>query len=216
MRVLVVFVLLTGCAGLIPLPSVSEAGLIAGEARVTIEVDLGCRDIYDGRPRDRWWAGSGVIVAEFSVVTVGHAVLCAEGWPFALRLFSDNWSPQVRNATVAALDRDHDVARLVSAVPYNGAQRVSLAPVELDASTCITFAHPKPGRRCGMIREVSYRDVVQGGRVDIDATWPSYGGNSGGGIWDDQGNLIGLVTNRHSNPEDGGLGTSLWSLSVAR
>lgn len=153
--------------------------------------------------------GSGVVLSTGVVITAAHVVECdgarlvhvvtREGTKYA--------------AEVAYVDATRDYARL----KVRGLAAVSsvvLAPTHVGDSVCVVAAHPFRQRQCGTIQRIEWKKLPNG-IVDLWSTARIVPGNSGSGIYNDKGELVGLATNKIPCVTDpwrddcGGLGTSL-------
>jgi len=183
-------------------------------AAAAVRVEVSCRDAAG---RQQIQMGSGVVVDEWHILTAAHVVQCTSDgdrleW---IGLRSDH--RDFRAASVERGDWAHDVVRLRLVRPFSGAARLARAEVRLGGSICSAVRTPDTARYCGRVTEVRYRRVFDK-IVDLDGSWVALPGNSGGALYDLEGYLVGLVTNRHICPASGvvghcgGLGTSLAAL----
>ena len=150
--------------------------------------------------------GSGVIVANRSVLTAAHVPECA-GVPTITITDADGVD---RPARVSMRARDGaDAVRLeltggedfhVPAVRWAG-------PPALDHMICVATAGPVRSRSCGIVQEIR-------GNAELRSTWPADFGNSGSGVYDEQGNLIGLLV-KLVPANWGGVGGSIVELRIA-
>ena len=146
-------------------------------------------------------SGSGVIVSRAQVLTALHVVLsCPMG-----RLAVTDADGTVRLAELE-IATNRDVARLVLAegepdFPIGSIPRVK--PARVGARVCISAAAPKRGRACGTVRKVAPNPT---GGVEHSA--PTVPGNSGSGLYDAYGSLVGIVVWRDLRRE-GGMATGL-------
>lgn len=111
-----------------------------------------------------------------------------------------------RIATVVRSSKKHDVSLLrVPNTNYLRPRAITAPPPEVGQWVCLVPAVPRPDRRCG-------RRVHDPERIRHTAiTQP---GNSGSGVYDDRGRLIGIVTHltKCTNGQIcGGIATSLHS-----
>lgn len=179
-----------------------------------VRVEVACQP--DGTAQELLQRGSGVVVDELHVLTAAHVVKCLDGQHVA-------WvgvRAAHRGLRVAVVERGdwaHDVVRLRLAQPVSGAPRPARAVAVVGRAMCSAVRTPAAARYCGVTLEVRYRRVSDK-LVDIHGGWTSLPGNSGGGLYDLQGRLVGLVTNRDACPDGqhegwcGGLATSLATL----
>lgn len=124
--------------------------------------------------------GSGVLVAPRLAVTARHVVPCDEAQVAGV------------DAQVFSHDEEADVAVLYLHEPLNG-RIPTIGPVpSLDERVCIEPSHPERRRSCGWV--VGRHSGV----LKLDSlVWP---GNSGSGVWDAQGRLVGIVTTFRVGP----------------
>lgn len=153
--------------------------------------------------------GSGVVLATDTVLTVAHVVACD-----GARIVHVVTKSGVKyEAQVAHFDASRDYARLrVRGLAAVGTARIGSYVQGEEA--CIAAAHPYRGRACGKFLR---RDWIELGNGTVDL-WTSarvVPGNSGSGIYNAAGELVGLATNKIPCITDpwrddcGGLGTSL-------
>lgn len=131
------------------------------------------------------WAGSAVVIGPSTLITAHHVVDCDMGAIFAM----------AEDGTAVALDVEatapaYDVARAVvadGAVAWPSAGTVGLGPIPgVGDAVCLAPRLPSHIRRCGQVGAVSTHSIAH------DAfTEP---GNSGGGVWDAEGRLAGIIT----------------------
>jgi S1-C subfamily serine protease len=192
--------LLYGCAAAPAIPEV--AGLsVAEQAARTVKVSRGCPTANPDYLEVS--EASGVAVAPDTVLTAEHVVSCPGGDAALLRA-------QLAGGTAVAARvlwsaPNIDIAAI--AVPGALADPRPYAPPRPGARICMEHATPARGRTCGAI--TAHAVLLVGFRVvDILHTAPTEPGNSGSGLYDDRGRLIGIVTHGMSVPP-GGLASSL-------
>lgn len=161
-----------------------------------VEVTAACQKA-DGTYVQR--GGSGAVVGPRQVVTAMHVVGCPNA-SLLVTLVDGRIVPM----RLAQFDFEADVALLVSqdSAPFGRARVVVAEPPDIGGEICAVAAVPHRTRRCGRItgrEELPPTDLHFSAEVDR--------GNSGGGIYDGYGRLVGIVT--HKTPS-GGAGTSLW------
>ncbi len=172
-----------------PMPS---QGSIAAQRLAAVEVVSVC---LSGRIRIH--TGSGVVVSPTYILTAAHVVSCS-GAEVSL---SQPGGPIVR-ARVEMLDHRIDVARLMVV----DGQRLRVSPLRVSRITprsriCAASAVPEREYHCGMVESFLPR---RAGDMSYDMFVEP--GNSGSGVYDDRGALVGIVT--HHRP-GGGLATSI-------
>ena len=129
--------------------------------------------------------GSGVIVSSGYVMTAYHVVVCDGPVDIVVSL-PDN---TVIEATLVGRNVTDDLARLQldTDVPYP-TLRIG-PPPRVGSRVCTAAAVPDRTRRCGDVQRVTGKAP---GNIQHDGiTEP---GNSGSGLYDDQGRLVGIVT----------------------
>lgn len=132
--------------------------------------------------------GSGVLVSEDDVLTAYHVVDC-EGVALLTVILADD---RMMAASVAWSDERHDLARVALATP--ALLDVHDPVVGLaDGRVCAQVAFPRREQRCGEVTEVR-DDGTTWGEVRFSAVVQP--GNSGGGVYDEEGRLVGIVTSR--------------------
>jgi S1-C subfamily serine protease len=153
--------------------------------------------------------GSGVLLSESTVLTAHHVVEC-KGTGTVMIEFPTGTATI---GEVKVVDLEGDVALLAMLEPMKFAPaRIGPKPA-VDERICIVAAVPDRSRRCGEVKLWADRP----GDVKHDAiTEP---GNSGSGVYDSRGRLVGIVTHfvRCRNGQYcGGYFTSLDGRGVAK
>lgn len=150
--------------------------------------------------------GSGVLVDGKHALTTGHVVRCKEGTLVSVIVGE-------MPSAIEEADWEHDVVVLRLSHPVTVPTLHVSAPVP-DTLLCSENAWPLIVRKCGLLREVRERDVA-GLLVDLDLALPVVHGNSGAGLFNEEGALVGLVTHGQiPGGPPGGLGTSLSRLRL--
>lgn len=183
--VLALFVSCTSCAVTMRLLPVRL------QAERAVEVGVLC----EGKPRTMQ-IGSGVLVDSRHVLTAYHVVSCRVVAAVAILAGGQQVALSVERAAVSA-----DVAWLVLAgqVPV---PRVEIADAPSPgARVCMESAQPARHRVCGL----SMMRIHAEGQ-EIKFSFQPIPGNSGSGLYDSRGRLIGIVTHRG---QAFGLATSL-------
>lgn len=147
-----------------------------------VKVESSCGDplSFNPNPWDSSHVGSGVVISERYVLTAAHVTACAE-LPNVHVTFPDGERFLV---TVDREDIGHDIARLeiFSASNFNrGIRPPTLAIPSPYDLVCAETGYPKRESHCG--------DAV----TATAATFSSIGGNSGSPVYNDNGDLVGLV-----------------------
>lgn len=145
---------------------------------------------------------TGVWVGETTIMTAAHCVADEEG-PRVTFLSRGDMREGVeppmlaREASIAAVDSFHDVAllRALASGPH-GVARVSADPVRagdhvraVGHSLGLWWSYSS-----GEVSSVRILDVGEGIRWWVQSTAPISPGNSGGGLFDDAGDLVGICS----------------------
>jgi S1-C subfamily serine protease len=132
----------------------------------------------------RSWSGSAVIVGPSSLVTAEHVVNCA-GTLLATAIGEDG-APAI--ILVEATAPQLDMAAVSTLVPaWPGARGVVVGPPpELGAEVCLVSATPLNMRQCGRVNGASGQIFEHDAFVEP--------GNSGGGVYDLAGRLVGIIS----------------------
>jgi S1-C subfamily serine protease len=181
--------LLVWCVSVI---GVAEAGTAtrspAQQSLAAVEVTVECPD----RPRH----GSGVVVDRGHVLTAAHVAPCMGA---RVVVVQGGRSFEMR---IERIDLRHDIALLAGS--DLDAPPVLRGTWIMSTRVCFEARVPRVMRSCGKVRPNPY--PLRLDRVNHEAiTWP---GNSGSGVYDDAGRLVGIVTDGRPN-STGGLFTPL-------
>ena len=124
--------------------------------------------------------GSGVLIGAYTVLTAAHVAPC------------DDAEVEGVTATVEVIGAD--VARLTLAESVD-AHPVTVGPrPRVDDVVCIEPAIPQRRRSCGWALGIEQQLVIHSAPV-----WP---GNSGAGVWDDEGRLVATAVGQHRSYDD--------------
>lgn len=131
--------------------------------------------------------GSGVLVSDHQLITAAHVVHCDGGWWITARVLGDDRDVPVR---VEYADDTGDVARLAAlqGTPWS-APPVRAGSADVGAVVCALDVWPDVQRRCG---EVQLPSPTPG--AELEFTGMAEPGNSGAGVYNDNGDLVGVVT----------------------
>lgn len=137
--------------------------------------------------------GSGVVVDANHVLTAGHVIACHNGRRPLLITATTPDEKKAWSMRIAAVDVDADIAKLdaLEIDPFSVAPAV-IAPPRRFSLVCIEPGFPKPVRACGIVWSIG---GDRSGDVHHDAA--TVPGNSGAGLWDDRGHLVGIVVTRN-------------------
>ena len=134
--------------------------------------------------------GSGVVVAPTEILTADHVVLAGDTHHMKCSLSATDAWGSVHPLYVQQQDEKLDVARMGTLVPFAPYYPISLAePPPPGARVCSAVPFPYAVRRCGDVQ--FFRNTDEG----ADLSWTSVveHGNSGSGLYDEAGHLIGIV-----------------------
>ena len=214
----------------VPLPEapparrVEPALRVDEQAALAVEIVAVCTYEGGGKREVLFFRGSAVLVAPDTALTAWHVVNCtlAPQDPKRRRVgFLDGVTGKLpggeqRTWTVEAVVPRSDIARLhLDGAPYPLAVRQEIAPPgqEFIDDVCFEPAWPERKRSCGVIRD---RFNPPPGNLRHAA--PTVSGNSGAGVYDTRGQLVGIVTQQANWRvegtdlvlPDGGCAATLW------
>lgn len=193
-------VALYSCAGCGSSP-LALGRTVAQEYEAVVEVDVSCTDDGPLISSITTWHGSGVVVSSSQVLTAWHVVDAAAvtgaNCNIAVVLKSGEHVPM----TVEVSAVENDMARLdtLELYVFNAPPVELVSPPDPGQWVCAVVAWPERGRRCGEVQD--RRDPDGKFWYDI-ITEP---GNSGGGVYDTSGHLVGIVSSYRPCPFNGQL-----------
>jgi S1-C subfamily serine protease len=188
-------------------------GLHRSAARRESDARLAAVEVHAHCGENQDYAGSGVVVGPRRVLTAAHVIPCVTG-----RALVIDARGRVTPVRVEALLPWADLARLVASdpAPFDGLPPARVGPPpEVGQRVCVAPGYPARAWECGPVEVV--------GEFPPLSLWhrarTEYG-NSGGGIFDSRGRLVGIITHKRyeveGGPSTGGVGTSLGGMeSVA-
>jgi hypothetical protein len=185
-----------------PSPEPGPRGLTVAEERAAaMYVYVTCASGDDA-------SGSGVLVDHDRILTAAHVVVCDDGNP-PTSVRAGPRLDDIRTASVERLSIDADVAALRLETPVSDIRPASDWSSAREGSLiCASTSLPERTWGCGNISALS---GASGN--DIDHTEPTDYGNSGAGMYDGGGRLIGIVTQCYTDSEGcsdrGGRATSV-------
>lgn len=192
---------LAGCCGV--LRAVTPARSTGDERSATVQISIRCADA-PGVPL-KW--GSGVVVSANQVLTAAHVVTaqCERTVVYASQ--PDNIGRRMR---IELISLTADVARLRIADDGEFADLTPsrIAPPTHGEFVCISTGVPRRDIHCGALEE-RFDKRMSG---DLSISIPVEHGNSGSGLYDRRGRLLGIVTEQRRNANDqsvGGLATAI-------
>ena len=187
---------LTACAAQ-QRPGTGEP-LSEAQRAATVAVHMLCA----GDDGMRSWRGSGVIVDETTVLTAYHVADCDGDAMMAVETLRG----VMVMAVLGNFDATSDVASLILLESIPGHSAKIAKPPAIGQVICTEVAIPTRARKCGRVHWLA-PDPAQN---DIRNGMHVVGGNSGGGVYNQQGGLVGIVTLRRTD-KPGGAAASLWS-----
>lgn len=195
-----VFVLSTcaGCA--IGRQSIPPTRTPGEERASTVQISVRCSNF----PPDIAAWGSGVVVSKTEVLTAAHVVDCIVRDPKTgldvshgklLAIVASQPDAIGRPMKVVTSFVAADVARIAIADDgeFYDVSPVRLASVDLHDLVCVSTGVPRRDIRCGVVEE-----LFNAPGHDLAISIPSYPGNSGSGLYDARGRLVGIVTQRRN------------------
>lgn len=166
---------------------------IAQEHESAVTISAQCEGMEGEAP-----IGTGVIVSPNSILTAAHVASPTMDIqignqtleiPLACTLTALTEDGTRHPLELAHTWKDHDVARLVSKVPFSY-EPVKLASTPAPGETvCVVSRVPNWYRRCGSVEY--YRDDLPG---DVQMDVVVEPGNSGSAVYDNRGRLVGIAT----------------------
>lgn len=140
--------------------------------------------------------GSGVIINNHQVLTAFHVIGCANA-VVTVTLFNG----REIQGFVDTFDKRADLARVRLEHSPGAFAPVTVARTYVGDTICFQPRLPNDSRGCGVVTRVSDRP----NGIEHDAL--SRGGNSGSGVYDRRGRLVGIVTRRVG--DEGGQATPI-------
>lgn len=130
-------------------------------------------------------AGSGVFIDGETVLTAYHVVDCRDAIVTVTR------GGKSIPARISKVDPAGDVAALTLVVGIEGIDRPVIGKrPDIDHKVCLQPRVPTNVRSCGWVAEHYEKQIAGDVRMNTTFTWY---GNSGSGVWNEHGALIGIV-----------------------
>ena len=165
--------------------SVPKEPLSEAQRKAAVHIVMFCTDGHTMSAGQ----GSGTIYADFRIVTAQHVIECKG----ERAVFVETLEGLRYFARVASEDAKRDIAVLetMQKLPYF---RFRVAPTRHAALLCYEAAMPTRARKCGKVSEIRQKPGVE-----IVHSADTESGNSGSGVFDVRGALVGVVTTRNGN-----------------
>jgi S1-C subfamily serine protease len=168
------------------------------------QVERGARllvECADGPPGSdsmqfRTLYGSSVVLDGHHLLTASHVVPCQEGMIIGVKL-PNGLTVQAQRVRA---DREHDIALLWTHEDMGNFKRPEVAYAAPGEIVCMQPAYPEGARRsCGYVKGMTKKGAEGNafGEVawpDIETTLTTIPGNSGAGLWNAGGALVGVIT----------------------
>ncbi len=207
-----------GCATQIRTPLYGRS--VEGEKAAALTLLVHCSKMP---PDASFIMGSGVVISKTEALTAAHVVDCISdkrdpndprkrirtSLGEVDRLYAFQPDGIGRPMRVAFSTTNSDVARITFADDgeFYGVTKTSIVGVDIGSGVCIVTAFPSRERRCGQVD-----DITPGLADHLALSMPVEPGNSGSGVYDSKGRLVGVVTrtrNFMNGQSAGGLATAL-------
>ncbi len=200
-----------GCGAVVGRTVQRAGGRTASEQRAAVVlITVRCPDGNGGR-------GSGVLIDGRHVLTAAHVVTIPdavrESCP-SIEIIAYAQDGVGRRMRIAMIEHHADLARLEIAddAVFPKVRPLKLALSGEGAHVCAMPAAPIPDRRCGQVEE-----FMRGRSGDnLWLSLPVERGNSGSGVYDSRGYLVGIITRQRvadNGQITGGIATAVGGLS---
>ena len=150
------------------------------QAKAAVEIRMVCV----GMGTVRIGLGSGVQVSADGVITAAHVIECAGESSIVVKA-AGSWNL----ALIRLVDFEADVAALQLLLEVPSTRATLGHRPQVGDGVCLVVVVPKPARRCGTVNTLEEGDSD---RHDVFTE----AGNSGSGVYDSTGRLVGIVTRR--------------------
>ena len=171
-----------GCASTPPPAPGSPRGDRVFEAHeqdaAAVKISVGCKS-----PLGAEWGqiGSGVVIGPHHVLTAMHVLVCEGGETISATVIQGETKLE---AKVEAVAPGADIARLEFEGTVSMRRYPRVGTPRAAGWVCLSAAHPKVERKCGRTSTVS--GAIRHSAIVVP-------GNSGSGLYDDRGYLVGIA-----------------------
>jgi len=179
--VVAIAAVLAGCSGCL-------ARRVVIGARSPVQQSTGAVELTVVCPSGQIFIGTGVALSADRVLTAYHVVSACGGEPMAI--VAEQGGGIAAIVAVEAIAPTADVARLVALVGSElTAAPIAIGPApSIGEPVCVAARNPYSARRCGVV------EYDEGGPHGIRHSVIVEPGNSGAGLYDRDGRLVGIVT----------------------
>lgn len=207
-----VVLIMSSCVGCIAgLRTESNLRSAAQKRALTVQINTRCSRYS--------YQGSGVVISKTEILTAAHVIDCAIVEPITGMLIPNGSPIEIiaaqpdgigRRLLLVRADVTRDVARLRIADAgefYDVPDRATFAVVRPEDRVCVSVGRPMRDLRCGTVDERFGRPAD-----DLSLSFPVEPGNSGSGVYDRRGRLVGIITKARmmrNGQSAGALATSL-------
>lgn len=177
---------------------------IEDQKRRAVVIVVECLEKVDGKKKTVRYYGSGVIVGEYRILTANHVASHCKG---KLKIILPDATDRVVRVIVTIPGADVAVLESLSSMR---APSIEYGNTEARDEVCIVPAQPNRMRTCGTVSGLHYRYSL----TNIYHGAKTYPGNSGAGLYNVQGELVGIVTQNSTLFDKiiGGIATSINSI----
>lgn len=207
-------VVISSCVGCLAGLRANEPARSMNQIReATVRITVVC----DNFPKGTASVGTGVVVSDTEILTAAHVADCiirdVNGTIVSNGKIGSIYAAQPdgigRPMRLAFASVQSDVARLAISDDgvFYGAGGLRLAPAYSGDRVCLSVGAPRRDVRCGEVEE-----RFNGAPPDLSISMPVEPGNSGSGLYDRKGRLVGIVTQRRrleNGQGSGGMATSM-------